>query len=239
MTDLLDRNGGTSPPPPPAVHPHAVTPGDQPPVTALPLILNDTYVELGGVNLRCLAGHIEVAPENKPVTVTSFCAEVDYPGVTKWHIRLTFHQSFDTGAVYDTLAAALANYNATGQPVPFKARPYSSRPPSANNPVISGMATPQPFEVIMGDAGAASQCQIDWTLTGPPSVDKGVVTVTGAVGGMPGYYEPTGASIPADLAALSGVAATPSSAWDAGYYVITGDLLAASWDGTAWVEGKA
>ena len=50
--------------------------GDPVPPVASPLILNDAYFELSGVNLRCLVKHLEAAfPENKPVTVTSFCGE--------------------------------------------------------------------------------------------------------------------------------------------------------------------
>ena len=212
--------------------------GDPTPPAATPLILNDAYFELGGTNLRCLVQHLEVAPENRPVTVTSFCAETDYPGVVKWHLRVTFYQSFDANAVYATLNQALAAYNASGTPVPFKARPYSSRVASATNPIISGLAIPQPFTLIGGDAGAASQVEIDWNLTAVPSVDNGAVVATGATAGSPGYFTPTGATVPANLAALTGITANPAAAWTAGQYVITADLLANNWNVTAWAAGK-
>jgi hypothetical protein len=213
--------------------------GDPTPPTATPLILNDCYFELGGVNLRCLVQHLEVSPENKPVTITSFCAETDYPGVTKWHLRVTFYQSFDVGATFATLNAALTAYNASGTSVNFKARPYSSRVAAANNPIISGQAIPQPFDILTGDAGAASQVQIDWNLTAPPSVDTGAVAATGATAGSPGFFTPSGANSPANLAALTGITASPATAWAVGQYVITGDLLAAHWSSSAWVAGKA
>jgi hypothetical protein len=213
--------------------------GDPTPPVATPLILNDAYFELGGVNLRCLVQHLEVSPENKPVTVTSFCAETDYPGVTKWHLRVTFYQSFDTGATFATLQAAYNAYVASGATVNFKARPYSSRIAAANNPIISGQAIPQPFDYLIGDAGAASQVQIDWNLTGFPTVDTGAVTATGATAGSPGFFTPSGANSPANLAALTGITASPATAWAVGQYVITGDLLAAHWSGSAWVAGKA
>ena len=222
---------------PPVVEPFAA--GDPTPPTATPLVLNDAYFELGGVNLRCLVQHLEVSPENKPVTVTSFCAETDYPGVTKWHLRVTFYQSFDIGAVYSTLNLAYTNYVATGASVNFKARPYSSRVAAANNPVISGQAIPQPVDIITGDAGAASQVQIDWNLTAPPSVDTGAVAATGATSGAPGFFTPSGAQPPANLAALTGLTASPNTAWTTGSYVITADLLANHWSGSAWVAGKA
>jgi len=212
--------------------------GDPTPPAATPLVLNDCYFELGGVNLRCLVRHLEVAPENKPVTVTSFCAETDYPGVTKWHLRVNFYQSFDPNATFATLNAAYQSYVASGASVNFKARPYSSRVAAANNPIISGQAIPQPFEYLMGDAGAASEVAIDWNLTAFPTVDNGAVTATGAVAGAPGYFTPSGASTPANLAALSSVTASPAATWAAGQYVITADLLANNWNGSAWAAGK-
>lgn len=212
--------------------------GDPTPPVATPLILTDAYFELSGTNLRCLVNHLEVSPEVKQITVTTLCAETDYPGPVKWHLKITFQTTFDTGAVYDVLNSALTAYNASGTPVPFKARPYSSRVAAANNPIISGLAIPQPFDLISGDAGAASEVQIDWTLSGTPSVDRGAVTATGATAGTPGFFTPTGATVPANLAALTGITASPTTAWTTGQYVITADLLANNWTGAAWAAGK-
>jgi hypothetical protein len=204
-----------------------------------PLILNNAYGEVNGVNLRCTLKHLEaVFPENKLVTVTTFCNETDYPGVTKYHFRATFYMDFSPGSVYQTLSAALAAYQTNGTPCPFKARPYASQVSSPTNPQVSGLMIPQPFMVLGGDAGAASECQIDWNLTGPPSYDTGAVTATGATAGAPGYYTPSGANVPANLAALTGITANPATNWAAGQYVILGDLTGANWNGTAWVAGK-
>jgi hypothetical protein len=214
--------------------------GDPTPPPVNPLIMNNCYFELGGVNLRCTVKHLEAGfPENKLVTVTSFCNETDYPGVTKYHLRVTFNQDFSAGSVFATLNAALQAYQASQTPVNFKARPYYNSAASATNPTISGMVIPQPFPLMMGDAGAASECAVDWNLTGPPSIDYGAVAAAGATSGAPGYYTPSGAAVPANLAALSGVVATPVTAWATGSYVITADLLANHWSGTAWVAGKA
>lgn len=141
-------------------------------VTAQPLILTDAYFELTGVNLRCLVKHIEIVPENTQVNVASFCGSVDYPGTTKWHMRVEFHQSFDTGAVYDTLQAAYEAYQADGTPATFKARGYASRPVGVGNPEISGEAIPQPFEILLGDAGAASEAKVDWSMRTAPTVSS-------------------------------------------------------------------
>jgi len=214
--------------------------GDPVAPTATPLILNDGYFELGGVNLSCLVKHLEATfAENKPVTVTSFCGEVDYPGVVKYHLRATLYQTFDAGATYATLNAALAAYNANNTPVNFKARAHASRVASAANPIISGLVIPQPFDLIVGDAGSTAEVAIDWNLTGPPNVDTGAVTATGATSGAPGYFTPSGATVPANLAGLAGVVASPATAWATGQYVITADLLAAHWTGSAWAAGKA
>lgn len=214
--------------------------GDPTPPTATPLILNDGYFEMSGVNLSCLVKHLE-APfaENKPVTVTTMCSEIDYPGVTKYHLRATLYQTFDTGATFATLNAALVAYNAAGTAVAWKARGHASRVPAANNPIISGYAIPQPFDIIVGDAGAAAEVAIDWLCTGPPNVDTGSVAATGVNAGSPGNYSPSGATVPANLAALTGITATPATAWTPGQYVITADMLANHWSGSAWTAGKA
>jgi hypothetical protein len=70
-------------------------------------------------------------------------------------------------------------------------------------------------------------------------VDTGQVTATGATAGSPGYFTPSGASVPANAAALTGLTANPITAWATGQYVITGDLLANHWTGSAWAAGKA
>jgi hypothetical protein len=214
--------------------------GDPTPPATNPLILNDGYFELSGVNLRCNVKHLECAfPENKLVTITTLCNEVDYPGVTKWHLRVTFAQDFTPGSVYATLSAAILAYQTAGTPVAWKARPHASLVASANNPIISGLAIPQPIMQMGGDAGASSEVQIDWNLTGPPTVDMGAVVATSAVAGAPGYFLPTGATTPANLAALTGLTASPTTAWAVGQFVITADLLAAHWSSSAWVAGKA
>jgi hypothetical protein len=232
----LDKtNGGDAPP-----EVTLTAAGDPPPPTASPLILNDCYFDIGSPaqNLRCLVKHLEIVPENKLVTITTFCSEVDYVGVVKWHLRVTFAQSFDASAVYQTLNAAYTNYVASGAQCPFNARPFSSKVASATNPNISGLAVPQPFELLIGDAGASSEVKIDWNLLSPPAVNTGAITATGATAGTPGFYTPAGAGVPANLAALTGLTASPSATWGAGQYVITGDLLANNWNGTTWVTGK-
>jgi len=70
-------------------------------------------------------------------------------------------------------------------------------------------------------------------------VSSGAIAATGATAGAPGFYTPQGATVPATLAALTGITASPATAWTTGQYVITADLLAAHWSVSAWVVGKA
>jgi hypothetical protein len=213
--------------------------GDPTPPVGTPVILNDGYVEVNGANLRCFGLHFEVNPENKPVTVTTFCAETDYPALIKWHFVAKFAQSFAPGATDATLRAAVAAYTASQQVAAFKVRAYASQPVSATNPQFSGFMVPQPYRYIGGDAGTLSEVDIDWIMTGPPSVDTGAVAATGATAGSPGFFTPSGANPPANLAALTGITATPVAAWAVGQYVRTADQLGSHWSGSAWVAGVA
>ena len=74
---------------------------------------------------------------------------------------------------------------------------------------------------------------VGWTPEPPP------VAATGATAGTPGTWTPSGATAPADLAALSGVTASPATPWTTGQYMALGDSTHASWNGTGWVAGAA
>ena len=130
---------------------------DPTPPVGTPVILNDGYVEVNGANLRCFGLHFEVNPENKPVTVTTFCAETDYPSLVKWHFVAKFAQSFAPGATDATLRAAVNAYAASQTLATFKVRAYSSQAVSATNPQFSGFMVPQPYRYIGGDAWAAQR----------------------------------------------------------------------------------
>jgi len=67
----------------------------------------------------------------------------------------------------------------------------------------------------------------------------GWIAATGATAGTPGTFTPTGATAPANLAALAGVTASPATAWTTGQHVILGDASHAYWNATAWTAGNA
>lgn len=92
------------------------------------------------------------------------------------------------------------------------------------------------------DAGAFSHPapNLGWTAL-TVAVRYGVYVTppaTGASSGKPGTFTPAGSTIPANLAAMSTVVASPSSAWYSGEYVVLGDASEASWNGSAWVAGR-
>jgi hypothetical protein len=72
-------------------------------------------------------------------------------------------------------------------------------------------------------------------FTGPPPA----VPATGATMGAPGTFTPAGATRPANLGAMTGITATPATAWTSGSYVALGDSSHAHWNATAWVVGTA
>ena len=206
---------------------------------AQPVMMTDTYVEINGTNLKCLSLEVTLTADNNTITQTTFCGVQEYPGPVKYHLVAKFAQSFDPGGTDSVLNAAVTAYQQAGTLCPFKVRPYASRPVAANNPELAGFLIPLPYSIFGGQAGAASEVDIDWTATGPWTRNTGAVAATGATSGAPGFYTPAGATVPANLAALTGITATPATAWATGSYVITADLLAAHWGGSSWLAGKA
>ena len=72
-----------------------------------------------------------------------------------------------------------------------------------------------------------------------PEGDSPEDGASGATAGTPGTFTPAGAEAPADLAALSDVTASPTTAWTTGQHVVLGDGSQAHWDGSAWAAGAA
>ena len=73
--------------------------------------------------------------------------------------------------------------------------------------------------------------------TAPP-----VVPATGATAGTPGTWTPSGSTPPASPAAMTGITASPATAWTTGQYVQTqlaGAPGEACWTGSGWVGGRA
>lgn len=60
---------------------------------------------------------------------------------------------------------------------------------------------------------------------------------TTATAGKPGFYGPTGAANPTNLAAMSSITAIPSTNWTSGQFVNVADSSRAYWNGSAWTAG--
>jgi hypothetical protein len=79
----------------------------------------------------------------------------------------------------------------------------------------------------------------DYKAAGPWSVPGQVVATGAGPGTGDGNFTPAGATPPANLAALSGVTATPATAWTVGQRIQLADGTTAHWTGTAWAAGPA
>jgi hypothetical protein len=90
--------------------------------------------------------------------------------------------------------------------------------------------------VTLADSSEAYWDGTTWNAGRTPAV---VIPATGATAGSPGSFTPSGATAPANLAALSGVTASPTTAWTTGQRVVLGDSTTAHWDGTQWAAGSA
>jgi len=95
----------------------------------------------------------------------------------------------------------------------------------SNAPANGGISAtePPPVPIDMTQGG--------WSNNGPAT--------TGATAGTPGTFTPAGSDSPDKFAELTGVTATPATAWTTGQYVVLGDATQAHWTGTAWAAGKA
>lgn len=90
--------------------------------------------------------------------------------------------------------------------------------------------------VMLRDGSSAYWDGDSWNEGSAPAV---VIAPTGATAGSPGTFTPGGATPPANLAAMTGITANPTTAWTTGQRVILGDSTAAHWTGTAWAAGAA
>ena len=73
-----------------------------------------------------------------------------------------------------------------------------------------------------------------------PAVPGSAPQPTGATAGAPGAFTPTGAQVPATIAALRALGDLgQTTAWTAGQYIEYGTAQKAHWDGSDWATGAA
>jgi hypothetical protein len=114
---------------------------------------------------------------------------------------------------------------------------YRTVPIGADGDIVTYSLT----TVILYDYGLQNPYEVTVVNDTPEYlVASTPVVATGASAGVPGRFEPGGATPVADMAAMTPMVAVPTTApWTGGQYVIMGDGNPVYWNGTAWTAGKA
>lgn len=110
-----------------------------------------------------------------------------------------------------------------------------------------------PYDVTRDDTNVPSplltpidpsdHLDMELVTVGPPDAACGPTAVgtpaTGADAGTPGTYTPDNSYGPEDFASITGLTASPTTAWTPGQHIVLRDGSLAHWDGTAWGVGAA
>lgn len=134
-----------------------------------PFIANDIGIEINGVDIHCLASHVEIAPDTNTTDVTTFCGVQTFPGSVTWHFRATLYLSYDADGTDDLLCGIWDAYETDGSRPTFTVKPFQGRPTGPGNPEFSGTLIPQDYPLIVADAGEAPTIDLDWTCVGKPT----------------------------------------------------------------------
>lgn len=96
---------------------------------------------------------------------------------------------------------------------------------------------------LLRPIGARKHFLSDLVYAPPPVATSGPVPLgtkaTTATAGTPGTHTPSGSWMPDTLAGMTGITASPATAWTTGQYVELFDGSPVSWSGTAWEAGVA
>ena len=130
-----------------------------------------------------------------------------------------------------------ATAGAPGAWVPGNAYPIPTSVAEANALGLSlGAAWTTGQYVVLRDGSEAYWDSNSWEqgrkAASPPAP-------TTATAGKPGFYGPTGAANPTNLAAMASITAIPSTAWTTGQFVNVADGTRAHWTSSAWAAGPA
>lgn len=198
-----------------------------------------TLGEAPGTEFGCQVTNyvVEQQDGNSEDAVTTLCGDSVGGGTSEgsWHMTGTVIQDFDS-----VTGLQQWSYVNKGTDQAFTFTPNDK----GTAPTISGTVSVK-FLGIGGDTNSRITRDFDWSIPGEPEIvwgGAGAVTATGATAGTPGAFTPSGATVPANLAALQGAAppvtANPATAWATGESVNLG-TGAAHWDGAAYAAGLA
>lgn len=206
-------------------------------MTANPLVYNDaTTPEAYGIDIT----------SDAPVDTSGFAIEVwsgtptdvcsDDGEVTYGYAIIPFvkggvigDQTWENGAINASITGAQSKDGSQWGIGPFDVEKDAS---GADSPLLQPIGT-KTHERIIPTTLAPPVESAGFTALGVPA--------TSAAQGTPAVLTPTNSYAPKDLAEATAwpLAATPTTAWTTGNYVLTrsGDKI--HWDGTAWVAGAA
>jgi hypothetical protein len=206
---------------------------------------------IGGEVFSCQPTNVNIAPDHSGTTedpVEVLCGDtiVDSGGQTLTaELSITAIQDF-------TDAAGFVGYSWSNDGTE---QDFTWQPTDQAADAWSGKLTVQAV-IIGGDVSARLTSEATWPITelimptklGGKTVIGGTgnVAVTGVTAGTPGSFQPSGATLPADLTTLKadpvvGDTGTskPTTAWTTAQYVTLGNGSHSYWDGTAWLVGEA
>lgn len=186
-----------------------------------------------GTGFACQATNVHVTPsyDSDGDAVETLCGdEIPEGKKESWVIGGTSIQDFDDPAGFLTYC-----YEHAMETTPF------SWQPNVNAPTYSGDCVVVALEEG-GDVNSRLTTDWEFDVVGRPDRTVGGggdVVATGATAGTPGTFTPSGSTPPADLAGMTGLTASPNTAWTTGESVVTSDTSSTHWDGSAWVAGVA
>lgn len=151
---------------------------------------------------------------------------------------VTYSKSL-SGNIDIDLEAGEEGFFALTQLQPGSQVKFTFTPNTAEGTSAAGTVVIDPLDFGSSDGyGADLASDFEFAVVGAVTWTwGGGVDATGATAGSPGSWTPTGATPPADLAACTGVTASPATAWTTGQHVITGDAQHVHWSGSAWASG--
>ena len=191
------------------------------------------------IDASCMVNNLQItASPNRGDSKTMLCGTQKAGSVT---------YDYEMGGNLDLdLDAGAAGLFALSQQYPGSTQDFTFTPNTVGGTTATGQLILDPLAFGSTDTyGAIMNSDIAFVIVGQPTYDYGTggaVAATGATAGTPGSFTPSGATVPANLAALQtaspAVVASPTTAWTAGQSVNLG-TGSAHWDGSAYVAGVA
>lgn len=133
----------------------------------------------------------------------------------------------------------------TGTNVPVMTAAHAFTGGSAPNvtvttPTQGGTLVPSPLKTAINNK---DHLHVELTQVAPPTEVCGAIALgvpaTSATAGSPGAYTPANSYGPATNTGITGLTASPGTAWTTGQYMVARDGSKFYWNGTTWVAGIA